>query len=106
MRIPTRYRREENQSVAMMLATKRPIDTTNCQAGGVSEAIRRNMTIGAVGGNNDAATAHGEFESFMISTIMAKLSQVGAAASGMYICNSCSVSQVEASPANSELYRR
>ena len=73
----------------------RPMETTNCQAGGVSEAMRRNMTMGAVGGNRDAAMAHGELESFMMSTIMAKLSQVGAAASGMYICSSCSVSQVD-----------
>ena len=44
-----------------------------------------------------------EFESLMMSMISAKLSQVGAAASGIYICSSCSVSQVAASPANSEL---
>ena len=103
MRMPTRYRRDENQSVAMILATIRLIDATNCQIGGVSDAIRRNITMGAVGGNSEAAIAHGELESFMISTIMAKLSQVGAAASGMYICSSCSVSQVEAKPAKSEL---
>jgi len=80
-----RYRREENQSVAIIPITRRAIDTTNCQVGGVSDAMRRNITIGAVGGNRDAAIAQGELESFMISTIMAKLSQVGAAASGMYI---------------------
>ena len=87
----------------MMLATMSEMDAMNCQAGGVSDAMRRNMTMGAVGGKSDAAMAHGEFESFMMSTIMAKLSHVGAAARGVYICNSCSVSQVEASPANSEL---
>ena len=35
--------------------------------------------------------------------ISAKLSQVGAAASGMYICSSCSVSQVAARPENNAL---
>ncbi len=65
--------------------------------------MRRNMTMGAVGGNSEAATAQVELESFMMSTMSAKLSQVGAAARGMYICKSCSLSQVAAKPANSEL---
>src|ERR1700679_350045 len=95
--------REESHSVPQMLSIIRAMDTPNCQAGGVWEAMRKNITIGAVGGKNDASTDQTEFESLMISRIMAKLSQVGAAASGMYICNSCSVSQVAASPANSEL---
>ncbi len=65
--------------------------------------MRRNMMMGAVGGKNEAKIDQIEFESLMISRIIAKLSQVGAAASGMYICNSCSVSHVAASPAKSEL---
>jgi hypothetical protein len=68
--------------------------------------MRRNITMGAVGGKNEAAIDQTEFESLMMSRIMAKLSQVGAAASGMYICSSCSVSQVAARPANSELKSR
>ena len=103
MRIPTRYRRDENQSVARMLATMSTMDTMNCQTGGVSEAMRRNITMGAVGGKSEAAIAQMEFESFMMRTIMAKLIHVGAAARGMFICSYCSLSQVEASPANNEL---
>ena len=59
--------------------------------------------MGAVGGNNDPAIAQSEFESFMTTTINEKLSQVGAAASGMYIWSSCSVSQEAARPAKREL---
>jgi len=86
-----------------MLSTISPIDAANCHAGGVCDAIRRNITMGAVGGKSDARTDQIEFESLMINRIMAKLNHVGAAARGMYICSSCSVSQVAASPANSAL---
>src|ERR1700677_3437084 len=82
------------------------METANCQAGGTCEAMRKNMTTGAVGGKNEAATDHTEFESFMMSRIIEKLSQVGAAARGIYICSSCSVSHVAANPANSELKSR
>src|SRR5262249_40276915 len=98
-----RYSREANHSVARMLTASSPMETANCQNGGISDAMRKNMMTGAVGGKSDAATLHTELESFMISTMSAKLSHVGAAASGIYICNSCSVSHVAARPANSEL---
>ena len=86
-----------------MLTTMRPMETTNCQTGGISDAIRRNMMIGAVGGKSEARIDQMEFESLMMRMMRAKLSQVGAAARGMYICSSCSVSQVAARPAKSEL---
>src|ERR1700733_156468 len=89
-----------------MLTISSPIETASCHAGGISDAMRKNMITGAVGGKNEAATDHSEFESLMISTISAKLSHVGAAANGMYICSSCSVSHVAARPANKELYSR
>src|ERR1700739_4189090 len=89
-----------------MLTTSSPIETANCHRGGISDAMRRNMTIGAVGGNMEAATDQNELESLMMRKMSAKLSHVGAAASGMYICSSCSVSHVAARPAKSELYSR
>src|SRR5215831_20056514 len=106
IRIPTRYSFAEIHSTTKMLPISRPIDTTNCHIGGIWDAIRRNMMIGAVGGNSDAATAQIEFESLITTMISEKLSHTGTAASGMYICSSCSVSHVAANPANKELYRR
>ena len=78
-------------------------ETANCQAGGICEAMRRNIMTGAVGGKNDAATDQKELESLMTKRMSEKLSHVGAAARGMYIWSSCSVSQVAARPAKSEL---
>ena len=52
-----------------MLRIISPIETANCHAGGVSEAMRRNMMIGAQGGKNEAATDQNEFESLMMSKI-------------------------------------
>src|ERR1700729_4142703 len=103
MRMPTRYMRDETQRTPQMLSSMRMMETANCHAGRISDPMRRNMMIGVQGGKNDAAMAPTEFESLMISMIMAKLSQMGTAASGVYICSSCSVSQVAARPAKSEL---
>ena len=64
------------------------------------------MMIGAVAGNSEAATDQIELGSLMTSQISAKLSQIGNAASGVYICSSCSVSQDAASPANRDAYSR
>src|ERR1700758_5631251 len=103
MRMPTRYKRAENHNTPQILRTSSPIETANCHSGGISDAMRRNITTGAVGGKRDAATDQNEFESLMMRMMREKLSHVGAAARGMYICSSCSVSQVAARPANREL---
>ena len=59
------------------------METANCQAGGISDPMRRNMMMGVQGGKKDAATEPTEFESLMINMIMAKLIQMGTAASGV-----------------------
>src|ERR1700678_445079 len=101
--MPTRYMRAETQRIPQILRSMRMMETANCQSGGISEPMRRNMMMGVQGGKNEAAMAPTEFESLMMSMIMAKLSQIGTAARGVYICSSCSVSQVAARPAKSEL---
>src|SRR3954467_5190428 len=100
--MPTRYRREESHSTAQMLTTIMRIETANCHPGGISDPIRSIMMIGAVAGNSDAAIDQIEFGSLITSQIREKLSHIGSAASGVYICNSCSVSHDAASPANND----
>ena len=78
------------------------IEAANCQQGGICEPMRSIMMMGAVAGKSDAATDHTELGSLMTSQMSEKLSQMGSAASGVYICSSCSVSQVAARPAKSE----
>src|SRR5947209_14019115 len=106
MRMPTRYSRADTHSTAQMLTSMIEMDAANCQAGGISDPIRSIMMIGAVAGNSDAAIEMMEFGLFTTITINAKLSQIGTAASGVYICSSCSVSHDAASPANSDAYSR
>ena len=85
-----------------MLRTIRAIETANCHSGGISEPMRSIMMMGAVAGKSDAPMDQIELGSLITSQMSEKLSQMGSAASGVYICSSCSVSQVAASPANSE----
>src|SRR3954454_16344768 len=102
MRMPTRYSREDTHSTAQILTTMSPMDAANCQAGGTCDPSRSIMMMGAVAGKSEAATDQTEFGSLITSQISEKLSQMGSAARGVYICSSCSVSQEAASPANRE----
>ena len=80
-----------------------PSDKAICHVGGNCDASRRNIVIGAHGGNIEIATDQIEFGFVTMKVIIPKLSQMGTAASGAYCCNSCSVSHVEARPANKVL---
>src|SRR5271170_7943723 len=96
--------RDATQSSSTIVTSMSRIDRAICHRGGNCEAIRRNMVIGAHGGNIEIATDQTEFGLLTMKVIMPKLSQMGTAASGLYCCSSCSVSQVAARPAKRVLY--
>src|SRR5579859_2698550 len=100
MRIPTRYSREEIHKTIQMLTIISEMEAANCHGGGTSEPRRSIMMMGAVAGKSDAPTDQTELGSLITSQMSEKLSQMGRAASGVYICSSCSVSHEAASPAN------
>src|SRR5215472_7474964 len=102
MRMPTRYRRDDTHSTSHTLRAIRAIETPNCHNGGISDPIRSIMMMGAVAGKSEAPIDQMELGSLITSQMSAKLSQMGRAASGVYICSSCSVSHEAARPANSE----